>query len=54
MALAIRPTPILKGREAKEFSEKINSNKNRPVSKEAYERTVNAFNNIKIKPGVRF
>lgn len=54
MAMPIKPTPILKGKEAQEFSKKINSNKNKPVSKEAYERTLKAFDNVIFGEGVQF
>jgi hypothetical protein len=54
MALAIKATPVLKGKEAREFSQKINSNKDRPISKEAYERTVAAMKSMKFKDGAHF
>jgi len=54
MALAIKATPVLKGKEAREFSQKINSNKDRPISKDAYQRTVTAMKNVKFKEGANF
>jgi hypothetical protein len=52
MAIPIKPTPILKGKEARAFSKKINSNKNKPVSKEEFERISKAFDNVIKGPGV--
>ncbi|MBN1603228.1 MAG: hypothetical protein JW915_16585 [Chitinispirillaceae bacterium] len=54
MALAIKPTPVLRGKEAMEFAEKIEANKNRPVSDESYQKIKNAFQNIKVSEDVRF
>ena len=45
----IKSTPILKGRHAKEFLEKINQSKNHPISKEALEKIKKSFNGIKCK-----
>jgi hypothetical protein len=53
MALAIKPTPVLKGKEAKKFAEKIESNKNKPVSDESFQKTRDAFHNIKVNADVR-
>lgn len=53
MAMPIKATPVLKGKEARAFSIKINSNKDRPVSKESYERAKNVYTSM-VKNGVRF
>lgn len=53
MAMPIKATPVLKGKEAKEFSARINSNKDRPVSKEASERAVKVYKEM-LKAGIRF
>ena len=54
MAYPIQPTPILKGKEAREFSKKIISNKYKPISKEAREKIDKAFENVILKGNVKF
>lgn len=49
MAMPIKNTPILKGKEARIFSDKINTNKYRPISKESYERIQNSLKNVRFK-----
>lgn len=53
MAMPIKETPILKGKEAKEFLNRINTNKNRPVSREAYEKAEKAYKDMQ-KNGTGF
>lgn len=53
MAMPIKATPVLKGKEAKEFTARIKSNKNRPISRDAYERAERAYREMQ-KNGVRF
>jgi hypothetical protein len=54
MALAIKATPVLKGKEAGAFSQNIDSSKDRPISEEAYQRTVDAMKNVRFKDGISF
>lgn len=49
MALKIKNTPILKGKEVKEFSKKINSNKNNSISKESYKKIQDSIKNVVFK-----
>lgn len=54
MSLASKATPVLKGKEVGAFSQKIDSNKDRPISKEAYQRTIVAMKNVRFKDGISF
>jgi len=40
MSLPIKGTPILRGKDAKKFTEKMNKAKDNPISKEEYERII--------------
>ncbi len=47
MALPIRETPILRGKDARRFAENARSAESRPVSKEDYERAKKTYSEMK-------
>ncbi|HET8685383.1 MAG TPA: hypothetical protein VFM18_01815 [Methanosarcina sp.] len=49
MALPIKTTPVLKGKDAKSFSDKIKQNKNNPISKKNYDKIINSTKNVIFK-----
>jgi len=53
MALPIQPTPVLKGKEARDFIKKAEANKTKRVSKKVIEKAVKIFLSVmKRNPGV--
>lgn len=48
MALAIKETPILTGKNAREFEEKIKENESKKISEEDYKQALNNFKKVKI------
>jgi len=48
MAMAIKETPILKGKSAARFQKIIKVNEKKPVKKEDYERAIKAYANLEI------
>lgn len=53
MARPIKETPVLKGKNAKEFEKAIKQNENRKVSRATYERALDAYRSIKVVPDNR-
>lgn len=51
MALAIKNTPILKGKAAAKFIRDVKENENRPISKSSCERAIKTYNALKKKFG---
>ena len=52
MAKPIESTPILKGKDAVRFNEKLNENRDKKISRESYDRIMQAgamFNTILVK-----
>jgi hypothetical protein len=49
MITKVKSTPILLGKDAKRFDEKMKEAENNPVSKAEYERMVALFNRVRIK-----
>ena len=50
MALPIKETPILRGKEAKKFIERMNSAHERKISKEEYEKAKEIYEKMKELP----
>lgn len=48
MARPVKETPILEGKDAREFEKTIKENESRKVTREEYERAEKAFEEIKI------
>jgi hypothetical protein len=49
MALPIRPTPVLRGRDARRFIREVRANENKPVSRAEYERAHRVYAAMKDK-----
>lgn len=49
MALPIKPTPILTGKDAKRFIKKMRENENKPVPREEYLRAQKTYEELKEK-----
>lgn len=47
MALPIKETPVLKGKDAQRFSENMRTAESRPVPREDYERAKNVYQKTK-------
>jgi hypothetical protein len=49
MALQIKGTPVLKGRDAKDFSKRLHEKANTPVSKGEYKRAEEVYRKMQDK-----
>ena len=48
MAIPVKETPVLKGKDARAFEEKIKQNEQRKIPTEEYERAVAFFRSVKV------
>jgi hypothetical protein len=48
VATKVKDTPILKGKDAERFSQKMKEAENNPISKAEYERMLDVFNRVRI------
>lgn len=48
MATPIKPTPVLRGKDARRFEAKMIEAEQAPVSREEYERIVSVYRSVKI------
>ena len=53
MARPIKETPVLKGKNAKDFEKAIKQNEKRKVSRATYQRAIAVFRSIKEVPDNR-
>ena len=48
MASKVKDTPILKGKDAERFNQKMREAEKNPISKEEYERMLAVFKSVRI------
>jgi hypothetical protein len=51
MATKVKDTPILRGKDAERFNQKMKEAEKNPISKIEYERMLAVFNRVRIKHG---
>ena len=51
MATKVKNTPILRGKDAERFNQKMEEAEKNPISKTEYERMLAVFKSVRIKHG---
>lgn len=48
MATPIKPTPVLRGKDARRFEEEMRNTEKKPVNVDEYKRILSAYRSVKI------
>lgn len=48
MATPIKPTPVLRGKDARRFEENMREAENKPVSRDEYDRIMAVYRSVKV------